>query len=177
MKGTRTKQEKKRKKIVILAVLIVAAAAVLCLWLSGMFAGRAAPRFVADDRAQDVGYENMDRRDILAGLQEQADKSNFSFKINSNPVFENAQSEGTLYIENPVANGYDMRVVITLDDTGKTVYESGMISPGQGIVRDTLDTPLEQGSYPATATIYAHDPDTKTEIGKAAAALEIKIGK
>ena len=174
MSGTRGRKEKSKKKIVLL-VIVIAAAALAAMWLLGVFSPPAPARFAADDRAQDIDYGGESREDVLSALQQKADESNFSFKINSRPEFETGDAEGTLYIENPVTNVYDMRVVITLDDTGETIYETGLISPGQNIVRDVLKRQLDAGVYPATATIYAHDAGTGDEIGRTASALELEI--
>lgn len=175
MSGTRSKEKKSKKKVVILAVVVAAALALLGMWMAGVFSPPAPAQFAADDRAQDIDYSGENRENVLSDLQKKADESNFSFKVNSHPVFETGDAEGNLYIENPAVNAYDMRVVITLDDTGETVYETGLISPGQSIVRDVLNKKLEPGTYKVTATIYAHDAGTGDEIGRTAAALELEV--
>lgn len=176
MQGNRAKEKPKKKRwIPVLIVIAVAIAVVAVAWGTGALSAQKPAQFAADDRAQDIDYSGSNRSDVLAELQKKADESSFSFKINSNPVFENGTAEGNLYIENPVVNAYDMRVEITLDDTGETVYETGLISPGQSIVRDALDVALGQGTYTATATIHAHDRKTGTEIGRTAAELQIEV--
>lgn len=177
MSGSRTKEKKKKKWLPLLIVVIAVAAVVCGLWYMGAFTPERPAQFVADDRAEDIDYSGQNRQDVLAELQKKADESSFSFKINSNPEFENGQAEGTLYIENPVVNAYDMHIVITLDETGEKVYETGLIAPGQSIVRDALDVELAKGTYAATATVYAHDRKTGSEIGKTAAALQIEVAQ
>ena len=167
----------KKKKTNILIVLLCAAAAVtaavaVVLSAAGTLGGR--PAFVADDNAVE-GSVLMQGKNIEDRLQEAADASMFSFRINSQMSFAGGEEEGIMIIESPAHNHYDMQVRIVLDDTGETVYETGVIQPGKSIARDTLDTPLKKGEYAATAIITALDPETGEEAGKNAAAIMITV--
>ncbi len=174
MSKTRTYKISKGK-IIILTAVLAAVGALVILFAAGILPPKEQVMFVADERAQDAAYAQMDAGGVRDKLQQQADKSKFSFKINSAPVFEDGGAEGTLYIENPVTNAYDMRVEIALDESGETVYQTGVISPGQSIARDTLDQPLAAGQHTATATIVALDANTGEETGRAAAGLVINV--
>jgi hypothetical protein len=99
----------------------------------------------------------------------------FHISINTDPVFADGKSEGSLEIENVPGNRYSMVVQITLDDTGELVYDSGLIDPNYHIQRDTLDVELEKGEYPATATFFAYDPDTEEQMGSAAGKITIIV--
>lgn len=100
-----------------------------------------------------------------AALESQTVESGMlQVSINSNPVFLNGAAEGNLRIENAPGNPYDMRVTITLDDSGVVVYTSGGIKPNYHIENDRLDVALAAGDYAATVKFYAVD-DSHKDIG------------
>lgn len=169
---TRSKPKKKHMGRTVLAIILVLAGIAATILLTTGMGGKAA--FVTDDKAAD-GSALAQGEDIAGSLQKAADESMFSFRINSNMVFENGGAEGSMIIESPAHNTYNMQVRIYLDDSGETVYETGVIEPGQGIVRDKLDVILSKGEYAATAIITAIDPETGGEAGKNAAALTITV--
>ena len=72
------------------------------------------------------GYTEEEIKEIL---QRKADKSSFSFEINSRPIFKDGLSEGNLRIANPPYNKYAIEVQIKLDSNGKSVFKSGEIKP------------------------------------------------
>lgn len=63
-------------------------------------------------------------------------------------------------LDNVEANGLDMRYTIALEDTGETIYESGLIAPGQSIEHPTLSRALDPGTYRAVATGQGFDRKT-----------------
>lgn len=177
MQRRRVDQPKKSKKplIVVLVCIIAAAVTLIVLNATGVI-GQKGILFAVDDKAVTGDMSNLSYDDVQRQLQEAVDKSMFSFKINSRPVFENGSAEGDLMIGNPATNAYPMKVEITLDN-GKKAYASEGIMPGQSIPRDSLDVTLAAGEYPATAMIYAYDPDTKELIGQTAADITIMVEK
>lgn len=68
-----------------------------------------------------------------------------------------------------------MQVLITLDDTGELIYETGLIEPNHHIQSAKLDVELEKGEYLATAVFNAYDPETEEYIGSAGAKLTITV--
>ena len=66
-------------------------------------------------------------------------------------------------------------MVITLNDTGETIYISAAIPVGSKIAADTLDVDLEAGSYDCTAMFHSLDPDTGAILGSAGANITITI--
>ena len=136
---------------------------------------------VAGDLFPDIGdakdghLSNMTLEQIKAQMQRVAEESQFSFKINSRPVFADGGAKGSLGIENPNYNVYPMVVQIFLDSTGEMIYDSGGILPNQHIDSAKLLSELAAGEYNATAVFNAYDPDTKVWQGKAQAALIITV--
>lgn len=95
-----------------------------------------------------------------------------------NPVFSDGASEGTLEIENVPSNKYAQVVSITLDDSGKEIYNSGLIQPNYHIQTDKLSEALAAGTYDCTATFTAYDTsdsENPIEVGSAAAKITISV--
>lgn len=172
------KTEKKKKFRRIMAILVV----LLMLLLAGLFVWQ---RYAAQQndaallesgvKAKIGQLEDKSNDEIEATLDEIIEEGNLSININANPVFPTGDSAGTLMIENHPNNHYNMRVSITLDDTGEEIYNSGLMPVNSHIDEDVLSTPLEAGDYDATATFVAYDVDTDAEVGCAAAKIKISV--
>ena len=179
-------KDKNRKRILIifLAVLVVLASVVLMRQF-GLFTFPwekvptqvvvAGDLFPGQGGASSGHLPNMTPDQIKAQMQKVADESQFSFKINSRPIFENGSAQGDLGIENPSYNVYPMVVQIFLEDTDEIIYDSGGILPNQHIYTARLLRPLSAGEYRAIAVLNAYDPDTLVWQGKAQAALIITV--
>ena len=101
--------------------------------------------------------EDKSNEEIQAALNEVVEEGNLSISINANPVFPTGDSEGTLKIENGPQNLYGQQVVITLDETGEEIYDSGYMPVDSHIQTDKLEIDLEPGDYDATAVFTAYD--------------------
>lgn len=167
-------KKKKHTAAIVVVIVIVAAAVLLAGWLGlGWFGGNP---FVLDQKAQDGQLvAGMSAQEIEQALQQQVDKSKLSFSINARPVFETDKSEGNILIINPQDNAYAIEVKVRLNDTGETAYGTDILLPGQYILKDTLETELAKGEYPATATITAYDRETQEETGKTQASVMIVV--
>lgn len=162
---------KKKKTGVIIIIIVIVVAAIV---IGGYFIWQnSQPKsgFVVDRMAQDGFLEDKTQEEIQALLDQVVEEGRFNVSINSNPVFENGASEGNLRIENVPGNRYYMKVIVVLDDTGETVYESDGLKQGQYIENVKLSKTLPKGEYPATAMFTAINPDTLSEEG----AAEVKI--
>lgn len=172
------KNEKKKKFRRIMAILVV----LLMLLLAGLFVWQ---RYAAQQndaallesgvKAKIGQLEDKSNDEIEATLDEIIEEGNLSININANPVFPTGDSAGTLMIENHPNNHYNMRVSITLDNTGEEIYNSGLMPVNSHIDEDVLSTPLNAGDYDATATFVAYDVDTDAEVGRAAAKIKISV--
>lgn len=160
------KGRQKKKQIVISLVLLVLVAAGVGGWL--WYQNRT-PEEPAKNLSSGLlpGSSSVDY-DALA-------EESIRIQINSRPVFETGDSEGSLYIGNPEPNNYDMEVTITLEEaeTGvedTPVYNSGIIPPGHYIDYDKLDTVLETGEHAAMAEITYY-----TEEGAVQSKTNVKL--
>ena len=125
------------------------------------------------ERAANVEKGTLD--EAMTKDQEVPAKGQLLISINTAPVFENGDSEGNIRIENPEQNRYAMWVEITLSESDKTVYRTGVIRPGEYIEKDKLDKKLEAGEYSASAQFTAVDKKTGEELGSVKAPLVIKV--
>ena len=175
------KEERTNSKRILIIMLIIAAFAIttVCtLWLvnepitNNLVSGDIFP---GSGDAVSGHLPKMTDSEIREQMQREADRSKFSFKINSRPIFNNGTSAGTLQIENPNHNLYPFVVKIVLDKNGEEVYNSGGILPNHHINTATLTTALPKGSHSATAYIQAYDPETNIYTGQSAVALTLII--
>lgn len=175
--GEEGMEQKKRKKwTIVVVVIVVAAIAVGALYLGGFFDGFGQSKRQRDRDAAMGQLPYKSAEEMQAGINQVVEEGMFNISINSNPIFEDGRTEGNLGIENIPGNQYLMQVTITLDDTGQTVYESGLIEPGYYIDKAKLTMPLAAGEYPATALFTAVNPENETdEIGTGAANIVISI--
>lgn len=63
--------------------------------------------------------------------------------IAAEPVFEEGGKKGKLGIENVPGNRYSLQIDLVLDDTGETIYQSGLIDPGYYIEYVELNKTLK----------------------------------
>ena len=119
--------------------------------------------------------EGKTPEEIQAELDRIVEEGMFNISIASSVEFADGASEGELRIENVPNNPYLMKVEITRDDTGETVYASGMIEPNHHIQNARLDVDLEAGDYPCTAVFYAYGKDDEQLVGQAAAKMTVSV--
>ena len=170
--GAKGPAPKRRRALAIAAalVLLLAAAAAAVWLLSG---GSPDGFFDADAQSGQAPYKTQE--EIQAELDRVVEEGMFNISIASLIEFADGTSPGTAYIENVPGNRYLMQVTISLDDTGEAVYESKAIKPGSYIEDVSLASDLEPGDYPATATFAALDPDSREEVGQAAAKVTLSV--
>ncbi len=89
--------------------------------------------------------EGKSEAEIQEELNRVVEEGTMAISINVNPVFDSGDSEGTLEIQNAPGNKYAQVVSITLDDSGKEIYNSGLIQPNYHIQTDKLSEVLAAG--------------------------------
>lgn len=164
--------QRKRRRIGLWVALLVALVCLVagCLLALSLCDGPGRSRAGAPGQ-----LEGKTPEEIQAELDRQVSEGMFNISIASVAQFADGTSEGELRIENVPGNRYLMQVVITLDDTGQQIYESGIIEPDHHIQRDALSVDLDPGTYDATATFLALDAQTEEEAGRAAAKMLIQV--
>ena len=174
-----SKKHRKNRLLAMLLMIVLVIGTTVCLLLfisspktNNIISGELFP---GNGEAVEGHLPKMTDAEIREQMQREADRSVFSFKINSRPIFVYGGSEGTLNIENPNHNLYPFVVEIFLDETGEKLYDSGGIPPNHHISRARLARILPKGEHAATAYINAYDPDTNKYSGKSAVGLVIII--
>lgn len=164
-------KRKKGKKVIIIICILVAAGVVAVLL--GMHSCGRGNWF--DTTAQTGSLAGKTQEEIQEELNRIVEEGNFNISIASKIYFENGGAEGSARIENISANHYNMKVAITLDETGETIYESGGLKPGQFIEKIRLLRDLPEGTYSATAVFTAYTQDDLSRVGQAAAQIEMIV--
>lgn len=170
---TNEEERKKRRRLLLLFLLLVLTGAVSYYY----FSKQDKPiQVVSGDYLPDTkDAKKMTDKEIKAAEQKEVDDSKFNMVIKSEAVFENGDSEGSLYIQNPIQNNYPINVEIYLDSNNELIYSSGAMEPSYEITGARLDKKLAKGKYPATATFNIFDPDTKEKRGQVQAAITILV--
>lgn len=172
----------KRKKGKLAAVIAIIVA-ILVLVFGGLFLYSKQNNGLAnlenEVKAKLGQLENKSNDEIRATLDEFIEEGTIRVSINMNPVFPTGDSNGTLQLENHPNNHYNLRCVITADVNGdgeeEELYHSGLMPVNSHIQEDVLNTNLDKGEYPATATFTAYDVDTDEEIGIVVAQIRISV--
>ncbi len=116
--------------------------------------------------------------DLQAQMDAYTAETAIAYILNTTPYFEDGSAMGNLMISSPEVSVKPIQVVISRNDTGDVVYDSGALEPNSYIMEDVLQTakPLPKGDYPCTAVILLLDQDTGKEIGRSEADMVITIG-
>ena len=128
-----------------------------------------------DSNAAQGQFEGKSKEEIQAALNEEVAKGMMNISIAASITFADGSSEGEARIENIAANPMDQKVVITLKDSGETVYESAAIAPDQHIQAIKLTKDLDPGEYAAVATFTGYDRETHKQTGQAAAEIVLNV--
>lgn len=161
-----------KKSMKIMTAIVLAIMMALCGLLVWRYThADKLERAVAAQLGQLEGKSNDE---IEASLNRVVEEGYMAISINANPTFANGQAMGTLHIENNPNNKYSQEVTITRDDTGETIYRSGLIDPNYHIQEDVLLEDLEAGDYDCKASFVAYDEDHQA-VGSAAAKIVVSI--
>ncbi len=160
----------KRTVVIVLVALIAAVAIIVALVLA--FCGKG-DFYDSNSLIGQAPYKSQE--EVQAELDRIVEEGMLNISIASVIEFADGTSPGTAYIENVPGNHYVMQVDIVLDETGETIYRSGGLKPDSYIEKIALSQDLDAGSYAATATFHALDPDTLDEVGQAAAKVTLNV--
>ncbi|WP_293844075.1 hypothetical protein [uncultured Parolsenella sp.] len=154
--GTHTENEgnaKRRPVRIVLAVLLA-----LCLVGAGALAAWhfLAPK--ADAGATVTSFEGMSDDEIRAELDRQVEESRMTISVASKPQLQNGR------VRVNVVNAQDSRFsqIFTLEQDGKVLYQSGIVSPGNTV--EWVDA-ADAHTGEATITVSAADAETGKATG------------
>ena len=162
-----------RKRVLIILLLLVS------LGIGGwLFLKQDGFRF--DSAAEDGSLDGLTKEQIQELMNDKVEEGQFMISINTQPVFADGKSEGTLRIENSPQNRYLMIVKIYRYEgrkQGELLYESGAIKPGNKIETARLKVELPKGEYPVIVYFEGYDEKSRDYVGKAGSELSILIQK
>lgn len=165
------RREKRKKRRMTTGIMIAATAAVVVL---GICLTALIRNVVEDRNAKTLSEDTITKEDLRLQLQQQTDESNFRLLINTAPVSKDGQTADWC-ISNSASNHYNMQVVICRED-GTELYTSAVLAPGRDELEGKMTQTQEAGTYPATATAYALDPENGEKIGEAVVDIILTVG-
>ena len=159
------------------ACLVIAACALITAGLSGCSrkVENSGTDFAVDDNAVEGGWNKIDEARVREGLNAGVEEGYINISMNTTPFFENGEAEGNLMIVNESVNRYPQKVVITRNDSGDVIYESGGIPVGSKIEKAKLLKNLPAGTYECTAMFHNVNPETGESLGCAGAIINITV--
>ena len=163
-----------KKKWLILLLLLVALGSCMAWSLT-----REDGLFLDPDQSEGT-LDGLSREEIQKLMNDKVEEGRFMISINTQPVFADGKSEGTLRIENSPQNRYLMIVKIYRYEgrkQGELLYESGAIKPGNKIETARLKVELPKGEYPVIVYFEGYDEKSRDYVGKAGSELSILIQK
>lgn len=159
----------------VFAALVAVVAVGAAVGVGVVLTQQPAPEDWYDSNAAQGQFEGKSKEEIQAALNEEVAKGMMNISIAASITFADGSSEGEARIENIAANPMDQKVVITLKDSGETVYESAAIAPDQHIQTIKLTKDLDPGQYAAVATFTGYDRETHKQTGQAAAEIVLNV--
>jgi hypothetical protein len=157
----------RQQVVLILAgfVIIILVAVVLILLLRKPAEEPAAPLVAAAPPAgaRVITAENVNQ---ITG-EAQANVERGMFMTHMNMIWNFADGESPSYnavMGKSANNTYPMWFTVTVDETGRQVFESGLIPVGTTIAEIKLTEDLEPGNYPCTVSVNLVEHDGITPI-------------
>lgn len=134
-----------------------------------------------DEAAVDGAYEMTVAPEVremaqeLARRQEEALNSSVEIQINGEPKADAVTGRCNLMAGNPENNKQDLRITVTLDETGEIIYQSPVLKPGERIAYVTLERTLAPGEYAAVAEFAVLDSETGEAVGAVDAGVLLTV--
>lgn len=164
----REEKQKKGKKLQVLIILLLLA-------LIGLGAGiyyqmtkeNELSRLARDELALGGMLPGKSEQEISDLLGAKIAEGMVDIGISAEPIFERNGKKGRLGIENIAANHYSFQVELKLDETGETIYKSGLIDPGYYVEFVELNKTLQAGDYQANAVFTTYSlAETEDQISE-----------
>lgn len=130
-------------------------------------------RYEFDTTAIEGRIQTMSEEEIQAELNRIVEEGMFNISIASAIIYDLETKRAEARIENIAANHYHMQVEIILEETGETIYSSGLIKPGYSIEYIEFNKELAAGEYAARAVFHAITAEDQLLFGTSAAELKI----
>ena len=173
-------EQKKHGKRGIISALLILVLLGLCggmfYYIYTMNLMNSKSRLARDEMALGGMLPGKSQEEITDLLNAKVEEGMVNIGIQGEPVFERNGKKGRLGIENIEANHYSFQVDLILDETGETIYSSGLIDPGYYVEYVELNRTLQAGDHGATAifTTYSLD-ESEDKIAEARVRLTLHV--
>lgn len=108
-------------------------------------------------------------------MKEAASRSGIQIQINAEPEADRSSGRCNLMVGNPAENKDDLKVKLTLDESGALVYESPVLKPGERQAYVTLEVLPESGVYSATAEFLVLSDENGAQTGAVEAGVILSV--
>lgn len=98
----------------------------------------------------------------------------FQVVINQTPTIKIGAKTCNIQIENPKTNDYDLRLVLTLAESGEQVGQTHRIQRGQNLGEISLKNTFKTGEHVLTATYELYDVN-KAFVGSLAVPITLRV--
>lgn len=171
----------KKRKIILLVIVIAAAAAVfLCIWMLNR--PKEAEKTSDSSAYLDPNAENWEM-EVPEEMEEevQAAKEGDQILVPGYSWAEMTSGDKTLSISigNPEENTCYLQasLIVNVDGTEKTLYESGLLEPGKGVREAELKETLPAGTYEAMIRFQAYTLEDKNELNSVDSAFKLNVAE
>lgn len=175
---SKSKEKGSRRTIwmALLIIILLGLCGGMFYYIYAMKQASGKSRLARDEAALGGMLPGKSEQEISDLLNAKVEEGMVNIGIQGEPVFEQNGKKGRLGIENIEANRYSFQVDLILDDTGETVYSSGIIDPGYYVEYAELNKTLQAGDYAATAvfTTYSLD-ESEDQIAEARVQLTLHV--
>ena len=161
---TDEEDDKKKKKRILIIILIVGALAAAGIAAFLLLGNQYDSQASSIKNAQGTTQEELD--ELARESQTWISVSNSIDCDSATDTCSATDKDGQAItvIDNPSDNHRDLTYTFSLED-GTVVYESDLITPGNGIEQPKLTKHLDPGSYSITVTAQGHDADSHKAVG------------
>lgn len=170
------KKPKKKSLTPLFLLILIGVCAGMGYYIFTMNQQSQKGRLTRDEEALGGMLPGKTPQEISEILNTKVEEGMVNIGIQGEPVFEKNGKKGRLGIENIEANQYSFQVNLVLDETGETIYSSGLIDPGYYVEYVELNQELQAGDHPATAvfTTYSLD-ESEDKIAEARVKLTLHV--
>lgn len=149
-------EKKKKTAIMIGCALLIFILIAIIVVLVILLAGRKEPENQGDTNGYVINEDNYQQ--IVEEMDARVEAGYFETYMNTEWTFSDGESETkNAILGNSPNNTKPIRCEVLLDDTGETVFSTGVIPVGKLVPAFKLDVDLDAGTYDATCVIYLMD--------------------
>lgn len=132
-------------------------------------------RLITDANALEGGLDGESLKEQYRQMIEKAEQTAIVVNFSESIILPDGDSEAEVQIANPVENNYPMQFILTLEDSGEKIYESGLVPLGSHLDKIKFTKKLEKGQYPAILTYRAYDENAQQYVSSVNVSVTITV--